>query len=478
MNKNHIFCFGYILLFSLLVLPALASATTVAQVASSYVEPQEKYELNKLSAGGSDYWIVTIDGVETMMIDSHSQILQSKDEIAAVLILNLKETSGVASKTQQIRDLINAFNQSQYPERTVCERTTGVDAMPCYDHDTCLKACYRVPLCAMQIREDLILAIQYWNTERKNVDTAVIAAKEGAKDPQTQTDYQDLSSQITIMEDAMQAMEDNELYDYPYCLNMNATYGDADSAKELADEIATVLGTISQTNTRAENIYNKMNERVNYWNSRDKTYKDGYNAVLDGYEEVKSMYAKASWTDNVTAAAIEDAKNYSEIVQDYKEAGQYKLAIKQADQYKGILSKLKTSIQMTSAQYEVLKSKANTALADIESAKPKLNGTKYEANLTAYKKEIDGVLGKKVDKSQISALISRMDEIDSSVKDMLAEAVLSGEINNNGNGNGGITIPPIPGTGTDTGGANPLCGIINAISSALGFSVDFLGMCK
>lgn len=476
----HPYCLAFLVL---LTMPALLfPATTVAQVAGSYVEPHETYEMTRLVVGGIDYWIITIDGVETFMIGSDAQIIKDKSKIAAVLIQNLKETSGIAEKTQQIRDRIHSFNQSQYPERTVCERTTGVDAMPCYDKETCIKACYRVPLCAMQIREDLIMAIMGWNAERKNVDAAVLAAKERAQNPQTEQDYRDLSSLIQNMSDTMKIMESNPLYIYPYCEKMNATHSDAKSAMEISNSIAATLSTISQVNIRAENIYGKMTERITYWGARENMYREKYNAVLDGYNELKSSYSKVGWEDNETWVAINNAENYSTDVWEYKEKGSYKLAIKQADQYISIISKLKMDVQMTDAQYNVFKGKASQVLANINGSKQKLNGTKYWDSLIAYEEEVNSYLAGKVQKRDISGLITRMDDVDNAVKNMLAEAVLSGN-GNDGNGGTPLDVPgfqvPADKTVDDgKGSQNVLCSIINTISSLLGFSIDFLRLCR
>ena len=453
----------------ILLLPMLSFSTTVAQVASAYVEPQETYEMSKITVGGDDYWIITIDGVETFVIGDDTQIIQSKEQIANILIQNMKDTSGIDAKRKQIGELVNKFNESQYPERTACERITGVDALPCYDKETCMKACYRVPLCAMQIRDALVLAIRDWNSARQEVDKRLVAVKQKMQKLESENDYRELSLLLQNMSNAMEVMDANELYDYPYCEEMHPDYNSVKQAIELSNNNAAALSTISSINTRAEGIYNKMNERMNYWNTREKTYKEKYGQVIDKYEEIKKMYSSAGWKDNATESAISGAANYSEELREYSAKGEYKIAIKKADEYLVALAKLKSDLQTTDARYVVLKNKAGETLKNIENAKMKLNGTKYYENLTAYEKEVKDVLSAKVLKNEIGNLVNRMDEIDASVKNSVAEAVLNGE---SGNTTG------TPGIQVGGGGGNPLCGIINAISSVLGFSVDFMGLCK
>ncbi|MEM3364289.1 MAG: hypothetical protein QXS93_02145 [Candidatus Micrarchaeia archaeon] len=459
---------------------AVGFAASPAQVAGEYIEPQEKYELNKLSAWGKDYWIITVDGVEMMMIGDDSKVMMDTDSIAAVLVQNIWETSGVDEKTARIRELIRAFNESEYPERVVCERITGVDAMPCYDKESCIKACYRVPLCAMQIRDDLIYSIMSWNIQRKAVDNSILAASEKAKNPKTEEDYRELCRLIQNMSDTMKIMDDNKLYDYPYCEEMHPTYDNANEAKGLCEDIVTTLATVPQARERAAKIKVQTDTRIKYLETREKTYLEEYGAVYDLYNSIKSMYSKADWKDNATEASIKSAENYTTEISQLKNDGKYKLAIKLAGQYKSILTNLKAEVQMTNAQYELMKSKAKADLDAIVNARKKLNGTKYDKNLTNYSNEIKEVLGRKVNKSEITELTKRMDEIDASVKMMVAEAVLNNEIVEEDKGKNVLPDIPINTTmGEKVGGSDGvLCGIIRYLNSLLGFSIDFLRLCK
>lgn|GEM_PF-3828717 len=449
-----------------LALPFAHSQVTVAQVAGSYVEPQETSSMEKITVGGSNYWIIRINGEETFIINQKAEIVKDKAVIEELLINYMKENVNLEQKKTQILGYIEAFNESQYPLREECERTTGVDKMPCDDKESCLKACYAVPLCAMQVRDDLVEAIREWNALRNDVDAAIVNAKQKAGDLNTQQDYEEMSGLIQEMRTAMEEMDAHKIYTIPYCKRMAVDYDSADAAKINADEIATALGGVGAIITRADGIYAKTNERLTYWENRVEMYKQAYSNVVMKYNEVKSLYDKAGFVDGGIEGSLNEAANYSVIMKSLKDEGKYKIAIQQGGAYNATLSNLKISVQTTSAQYDNMKHRAETVLESIGKAKETLNSTAYMANLTLLEDEVNGVLSRKVNKSEINSLSSRMDEIDTEVKVMIANAILEEKSDNGTSGVGGTSATSI------------ICQILDAIKSALGFSVDFLGICK
>ena len=248
-------------------------SATVAEVARQYIEPSETYILTKISSGGNDYWIVNIDGTDEMIIDSTPSLITSEEEIENILMTKFEEEAMIEYKKTQVQDFIFEFNQSQYPDRKTCEQYTGVDKMPCYDKESCLKACYAVPICSMIKSEPFIYTILDWNNARNKVDESLNEVLEDLSNAKTTSHYSSLRSSINSLEDDMEDMEDNGLYSvYGFCKDMDISYDSLDSAKSIISEIETALSSESSVRQKASSIYDLTTERLNFINTRSTTY--------------------------------------------------------------------------------------------------------------------------------------------------------------------------------------------------------------
>ncbi len=418
----------FLFIITLLAFSALAHSTP-AQVAKSYTEPDEQFRLEKITADGNNYWIVVIDGSKELLIDSSDNLVDDKGEIERIFTTNLIEESEVSVKTDAIRDGIDAFNASQYPNRTDCERITGVDKKECYDKESCIKACYAVPLCAMQIRDDLIDSILEWNTLRAEVDSAIQNAKNKADalNGEDADKYRDVKNAIQNMIDKMEEFENANLYSIAYCAPMEIDYDAAEDAAANADSVWMVLGSYDDVVAEANELHKNMNERVEYFSNRAEMYQNVYSQVLNLYNEVSNEYEKQRFTEDEIDEMLSDASNYTSIMKQLKSSGRYREAIDAGNEYVQELNAMKNRIKVYSVQYEVLKNKADDALERIEKAKLKVKSRSSKHKLDGLKAEINRMINFKIDAKNISSYSERIDEINDEVKTIVANAVLEEE---------------------------------------------------
>lgn len=417
-----------LIIFISMLLHSLAYSTA-AQVAQSYVEPDESYVLQKMSADGSDYWIVVVDGSNEMLINSNDNLVTDKSEIEHIFATNLVEENDIDGKTNTIKQGIAIFNYSQYPERAECERITGVDKKECYDKESCIKACYAVPLCAMQIRDDLINAILEWNTLKGEVDSAILNAESAANtlDGKDENKYKSAKYAIQDMIDSMEMLESADLYEIQYCAPMNISYESAEEALNSAEDAKNVLKSYDDVISDADELYENMNARISYFSNRANMYHDVYSQVLDLYIQVSSDYEKQKFVDEEIEAMLKIAENYTNDMKRLKNSGNYRRAIDAGEKYADNLTSIKNRIKVYGVQYELMESKANKVLERITKAKSTVKNSSGKNSLNGFENEVNAMIEGKINAKNISAYSNRIDKIDDEVKNIVANAVLGEE---------------------------------------------------
>lgn len=471
-----------ILIMLLALLAQCVNATTVAQAAQSFIEPSESYALNEFSAGGHKYWVMKIGNVETFVLNERAETLNTQKEIEDVLVLNMRETAKVSDKQKEIIEMLRKVNQSEYPQRAECERYTGVDKMPCYDKESCIKACYAVPLCAMQIRDDLVYAILEWNTARQELDKQMIEAfllyESGLDTPQ---EYSQMKNELEDIDDALHTLDESRIYKIPYCKNMSIDYGALGIAIDDAEAISQALASEAAVRERARRIYNNGVDRLKYLETREATYRVVIGDVVDGYGKAESLYKGAMYVDSEIEAKIEEAKNSSLEVKALAEEGNYKRAIDKGKLLNASLDKLLFSIKAYNAQYSQLKSKWDAVVSQIGLAEEKIDmGSEYGGRLRSLKSEAEQMLKGKIRREDMGNYSGRLDEIEVEVKAIVADAVLAGAISKKGENGLPAGIEEISSglenvTGKDgpvpeVGGACPFFGVLLLVLAVLAFA--------
>jgi hypothetical protein len=400
---------------------------TVAQVANLYVEPSENYILTKITSGGNDYWIINIQGNDELLIDSTPALLTEKTKITNVLITRFEEESMIDYRREQVRDFISQFEESQYPHRRTCEQYTGVDKMPCYDRDSCLKACFAVPICSMIKSEPFIYTILDWNTAKNKVDNSFSNVYEDLENAKTISDYSKLRNSITSLENDMDEMEKNGLYSvYGFCKDMDISYDSLDYAKSIILDIEEALGSESLVKQKANSIHAFTTERTTFIRERPALYTEIHVKVLDLFKENEDNYRNSKVYDEKIEVSLALASTYVDDMLESKNEGNYKIAIDKGNTYHSILSSLKTDINAFVVRRREVDYEANKALETYEKSLPILKNTKYDSNITSIKNEIERVKGIRIVSNQLNYYKGRMIEFDEQIKEMVSDCVLNG----------------------------------------------------
>lgn len=400
---------------------------TVAQVANQYIEPSENYVLTKITSGGNDYWIINVNGRDELLIDSTPKLIQNKNEITNILITKFEEESMIEYKREQIHSFISQFQESQDPQRNTCEQYTGVDRMPCYDKESCLKSCYSVPICSMIRSEPFIFTILDWNIVREKVDESFSKVYDDLEKANTISGYSRLRSSINILKSDMEEMEENGLYTvYGFCGEMDLSYSSLNSATTTILEIEDSLSSEPTVRNKANELYTFTNERVNFLNERNRLYTEIHVKVLDLFKENEDNYRNSKVYDEDVEISLAVASTYIDDMLESKNEGNYKIAIQKGNTYYSTLSQLKVDINSLVVRRREIDHEANKVIETFEKSIPILYRTKYQNNLTLIRRDVDRILGMRILSSELTNTKAKMIEYDEQIKDMVSDCVLNG----------------------------------------------------
>lgn len=400
---------------------------TVGQVANDNTEPAENYNLIKITSGGNDFWIVRVNGVDEFVIDSSPKIVTDRNEIIDIFIVKFEEESMLDYKREQVENYILNFQDSQYPERATCEQYTGLDKMPCYDRESCLKACFAVPICSMIRSEPFIFTILDWSLAKDKVDNSIEEVLNKLENANTISQYSSLRSSINSLKGDMEEMEENGLYSvYGFCGNMDISYSSLNSANSVILDIEDSLKSEPLVRQQANVIYELTSQRVNFFNERVALYNEIHSKVSNLFEECEENYLKTRIYDEDIEYRIAQASNYLEDMLESRNEGNYKIAIEKGNNYYSTLNLLKGNINNLVINRRQLDLEINNTLETYFKSIPHLKNTKYDKNFTLIKQDIDRIKGMRIISSEVEEVKLKIIGYDEEIKEMVSDCVLNG----------------------------------------------------
>ncbi len=412
-------------LFILFAMFMVLYPTTVAQVAKAYAEPGETVTVSKFTVDGQSYWFVYIDGEETFIVDSNKDIIRNQTRLRQVLADYSREAFNYEEKSNELRDAYNNFVSSMYPEKAKCEQYTGVDRMECYDKESCLVSCRSVPYCGRQVREDLINGLIKWNADRNSIDSEISSINESLSSlPEDATFYSKMSSKISSLVSDLKSWQKSYLYTTQFCDPMNINYSEADHVKSLLDDFYTFYGGMSAVYSRADLIFRRGENRIQYIETREERYNSLYSNLTKTLSELQSIYLKANFTSSDYSKQLSYSNKVLQNVSSFRSMGKYKEALALGESLQSNLSKLRNDIKLMNIQASLVKKRAREIENEINDAEPLVSGTNLTADLNLQKARLKPYLSSKIDATKLSSASSVLDDISSKVKSIAGEAVL------------------------------------------------------
>ncbi len=166
----------------LLLLSIPLQAATLGEYLKDYLRQGEGWSATPVVAADGTYQLISISGAYSLIFAEEPggyRLVTNPATIYAVLGIAGRATNGTPSDAAlaAVRENVVTFNSSRSAEAE-CARLTGTDIVPCYDRDSCLRACIRSPICRGYVfgaGANLLAAMADFSTGTSSLDGSVVA---------------------------------------------------------------------------------------------------------------------------------------------------------------------------------------------------------------------------------------------------------------------------------------------------------------
>jgi len=284
-------------LLVVLVTPLLTAATL-----QDFIEPylyegevyNESVHIEQMDVTAGHFVLVKINEQRTFLLKRESQgnasysysFVNDTNSIFEVLYEFRKEqTYPKQEEIDEIGALIQAFNATRYPEEFMCLQSVGLNFEDAYCDPNRCQSCMSVPFCAdklpyfgltfTQAIHDMDIASDGLTGSLANASRSIEEMNETGNPSEK---LEDAVGNLTLANDYAIAMQATYLFgcDIPdswcwhptqpqyaqWCFTINLNYSLLSSAIEKASDLEERVVNNQTLTTRANNIYNKTNDRV------------------------------------------------------------------------------------------------------------------------------------------------------------------------------------------------------------------------
>ncbi len=160
--------------FALIAL-ALVLLPHGASVAEAFMETRAEAD-SEVSyyrlAGSGEYVIASLNGAEAFLVSNVTG--EQVTDLAVVESMLREDVYGrarFANRSAEIGLIIEEFNRSRGVGERQCRQYTGTGSFPCIDRESCIVACFSVPVCSALVNADGFWgAIFNWSSKTGRID--------------------------------------------------------------------------------------------------------------------------------------------------------------------------------------------------------------------------------------------------------------------------------------------------------------------
>ncbi|MEM3400073.1 MAG: hypothetical protein QXP42_04550 [Candidatus Micrarchaeia archaeon] len=392
----------------------------------------ESFSVQPLSVGGIDYYLVCVDGTDTFLLKALPNtdlfIVDSDREIAFVLRAHYRKY--YEKSVAELRDYILLFNRSREPKESACKRDLGIDLYPCYDRDSCLKACY-TPVCQGARTELAFLdAMRDFYRDAREIDTAVDEMNNGLY-AYAGSDYEQgklpAFGLFGRIETAISNLDKNKIFlsvidmGYMFCNPIPFNTTALETAKNKLIEIANHQPTVGSADSKASEIVLNTRRRIEAYEKRIQEYnlrlallKSNVSADFESVREVVEFSEQRMHSPELTALLENLNESKGSIIANDNLTHAELLASDFAKEASRVNS---TALYLLSV-YDTLIIRSNSLTSRLIDAKTKFQYTysiREIKKLEERKRAVDQILSSPVNVWEIQKIRNELNEIEESL---------------------------------------------------------------
>ncbi len=463
----------------LLFIVGIGFATPLSDALAKYTEPGENVTQVNVLVPSGNFVLVKIGSAETLLIKaSDGSLVEDKAILSKIFEEYVYVQTEYDAKLASIKSRVAHFNSTRNEpisatrtqgKEIACLQYIGVDAQtPCNDYEGCKVACLSSPLCAIA---------PYFDTGEENatgymalgfVDSMFLYV-----DALEDMDYQvgefnkkiDLAStggsvidqeiaHLQALKADAQNMSNNKLFVRglygidAYCPEVNYTYSDIDNSITDLRAIKTGLGALNDVSARADALLAEQNRRKSYIETRGAKWSALREKITSGTNEMSGLVSTttAKINDTTLTGKCNSLKALGDDMLSNGTAGRYTAAFGKERQFDDALFELNTSTQALLRRHTETVASGNACVGKAKNMSMMMNDSAALSQLADIKERCDGALAsisKTVTPAEFEDAKTGIDEANSDLNEVIANAVASGSIKPGG---GTPQLPQLPST--------------------------------
>ncbi|MEM3400072.1 MAG: hypothetical protein QXP42_04545 [Candidatus Micrarchaeia archaeon] len=426
------------LIFLLLIGVRTPVAGKIDLFLSDYVEPSEKYQLLPFHVSSGNYTLVVIEGKETFMIDVDPLvILNESEKVKGIFAERVFIDANYDQSIQHILKNIDIFNASRHPSERICRQYTGTDRFECIDHDSCLFACYSVPVCTDTIAaEGFLQSIKEWSTLVYLLDGNITKLKTKVNSGlRSAGDADDALSIVDSIQRTVSAINASKLVQtcgdcFNFCPPPDYNMSAIKNVRTLLSSLRSNLQALDSIDNRTGTLFVNMQERFEYINNRNARYK----ALTSKMFSIKpTLFARAGISlncinDTELSMALTLLENLTGEIAEAGKSGEYHRAFLMEEAFDELVSEINETINEDVSLCNMLRNKTADMLKRIDLAAKLSAGNitleTHAALLLTQAKTIEEKTNTTVEKSEVASINSDIDSLIQEADDLIVNATL------------------------------------------------------
>ncbi|PIN83205.1 hypothetical protein COV61_03805 [Candidatus Micrarchaeota archaeon CG11_big_fil_rev_8_21_14_0_20_47_5] len=423
-------------LFALMLFSAILFSASLNELIKQKTEPMDEVVQTPLLSKTDTCTLLKLNGEETFIYCQNAgAFLPDEQKIREALVNNVYETAQYDAKTQAADSAVSSFASGKDEDEKKCDQYLGVDKLPCTDRETCVVACFAVPLCDSQINGAGFWEAMLDYTQKTAQLDSELSSFSGIDDSNLDVKISKLNSMILIASNLSQSNIFRNRTDtgcdvfgaqcFEFCKKTDYGTENLESAKAGLVQLKTDLQQVNAQTSRASAIYAQTQKQNTYLAERGQRYLNLKMTVALKTQSLNNSFAELSKkvSDSKVPPLLSTLSNYSAEINSLGTGGNYRKAFAKGELFNFTSKEAETAISAMSGQYSSLIKKFEQVTQKYTSALPLLaNGSEIrtEYNSTSVK------LSVQISSSDISKLSASVDSLNAKLNDVIAQAALSG----------------------------------------------------
>ena len=389
-----------------------------------------------------NYTLLASNGTEIFMLDQNATPVADHALLESILRGYIFAKSNYTASAQGAKRQIAQFNAMRQSGDLNCKRLTGIDKLPCFDHDSCLRACFAVPICTdnFQNTPGYLDEALSWNQQSSQLDLAASQFSAGIDGMNQGAGA--VQGEIVLLDSInlhVAAINANKIFlaqgqgGFEFCAPINFSPDGMAALEANLTGLRDGLSQLDNASAEAASILASGQSQLDYIKNRPAKFAALKSAAEQKSKELRNNYTQLNKKINVTylEPQVLLVENISSEISAFGANGQFAKAFGLEDTFAVSMGGAQSAMGGVQKNYsdalaysQALSKKFDTAQSTITDNASLETILLLRANFTNEQ----NVLGSKMEISALDGASDGMHGINARLNDIIASQTLAGNI--------------------------------------------------